>query len=197
MSDLFERVRQLYDHGHAAAPPALWIDPRIHDIPEFTPAAVLIALTDRPDPGVLLLHRPSTMRAHAGQVAFPGGKIDPGEDAEQAALREAHEELGIHPDQVRVIGSSDLYRTGSGYEITPIIGIVSPDIEIRPNPAEVSQWFEAPAGFVFDEANHKHPTIEWEGRRHRFVQIDWEEHCIWGVTGAIVHNLARRLAWHG
>jgi 8-oxo-dGTP pyrophosphatase MutT (NUDIX family) len=197
MSALFERVSALYERGHAAAPPELWEDPRIHEIPEFTPAAVLVAVTDKPDPGVLLLHRPSNMRAHAGQVAFPGGKLDPGEDAEQAALREAHEELGIHPGQVRVIGSSDRYRTGSGYEITPIVGVVPPDIEIRPNPTEVAQWFEAPAGFLFDEANHTHPTIEHEGRMHRFVQIDWQEHCIWGVTGAIIHNLTRRLGWNG
>lgn len=197
MSALFDRVQRLFEAGHAAAPPEMWIDPRINEIERFTPAAVLIAMTERDDPGMLLLHRPSTMRAHPGQIAFPGGKRDEGEGPVEAALREAHEELGIEPDSVRVIGTSDMYRTGSGYEITPVLGIVPESLEIMPNPTEVAQWFEAPVGFVLDPANQQQKTIEWEGRMHSFIEIDWQGHQIWGVTGAILHNLARRLAWHG
>ena len=197
MSVLFERVTRLFEEGHAAAPAELWLDPRIQEIERFTPAAVLIAMTERERPGFLFLHRPSTMRAHAGQIAFPGGRIDPGEDAVTAALREAWEELGIPPKDVRVIGSTDMYRTGSGYEITPVLGVIPADIQINPNPAEVSQWFEAPVDFVLDPANQMHKTIEHEGRTHAFVEIDWQGHQIWGVTGAILHNLARRLRWHG
>jgi 8-oxo-dGTP pyrophosphatase MutT (NUDIX family) len=197
MSALAEQVAAAMTRGHAAAPPELWIDPRIHEIDAFVPAAVLIALTERERPGVLLLHRPSSMRAHPGQIAFPGGRIDPGENAVEAALREAHEELGIDPASVRVIGTTDRYRTGSAYEITPVVGIVPPDIEIRPNPAEVAQWFEAPADFVFDPANQTTQAIEWEGRTHSFIEIVWDDgrqdHRIWGVTGAIIHNLTRRL----
>lgn len=200
MSSLFDRVSQRFAAGHAAAPPELWVDPRIHDIEYFKPAAVLIAITDRAEPGMLLLHRPSNMRAHPGQIAFPGGRIDPGETPVEAALREADEELGIAPGDVRVVGTSDIYRTGSGYEITPVIGIVPPDLTIRPNPAEVAQWFEAPMNFVLDPANLQQQEIEWKGRLHHFVEIVWDgdghRHVIWGVTGAILHNLSKRLQWH-
>lgn len=200
MSALFDLVARRFETGHAKAPPGLWIDPRIQEIESFTPAAVLIAITERERPGMLLLHRPSTMRAHPGQIAFPGGRIDPGETAVEAALREAHEELGINPRHVRVIGASDRYRTGSGYEITPVIGVVPPDVEIHPNPAEVAQWFEAPVDFVLDPANQVTRTIDYEDRQHSFVEITWsdgrQDHVIWGVTGAILHNLSGRLNWH-
>lgn len=199
MTPLFDLVSRRFADGHAKAPPALWIDPRIHEIEAFKPAAVLIAFTERPRPGLLLLHRPSTMRAHPGEIAFPGGRIDHGETPVEAALREAHEELGIDPARVRVIGTSDRYRTGSGYEITPVIGVIPPDIEISPNPAEVAQWFEVPADFALDPGNQLHRTIDWEDRRHTFVEITWtdqrQDHVIWGVTGAILHNLSRRLEW--
>jgi len=197
MSDLFDRVSELFRRGHEAGPPALWNDPRLTGVETFTPAAVLIALTEREHPGVLLLHRPSNMRSHPGQIAFPGGKVDPGETPVEAALREANEELGIRPEDVQVIGASDLYRTGSGFEITPVLGVVPPDIEIRPNPTEVAQWFEAPVDFVLDPANQVQKQIEHEGAMHSFIEIMWCEHCIWGVTGAIIHNLTGRLNWHG
>ncbi|MFS0848843.1 CoA pyrophosphatase [Novosphingobium panipatense] len=200
MSALLGGIRRRFEIGHAAAPQRLWSDPRIHDITSFTPAAVLIAITDSDRPGILLLHRPSTMRAHPGQIAFPGGRIDPGENAVEAALREANEELGIRAQDVRVIGTSDLYRTGSGYEITPVLAVVPADLAIYPNPSEVAQWFEAPADFVLDPVNQATRTIEYEGRQHSFIEIIWndgrQDHVIWGVTGAILHNLAYRLKWH-
>ena len=200
MSDLFERVSRRFEAGHSAAPPELWVDPRIYEIEEFKPAAVLIAVTERERPGMILLHRPSNMRAHPGQIAFPGGRIDPGETAIEAALREADEELGIRAGDVRVIGTSDRYRTGSGYEITPVIGVVPADIEIMPNPAEVAQWFEAPVDYVLDPANQQTRTVDYEDRKHNFVEIVWsdgrQDHVIWGVTGAILRNLSRRLNWH-
>lgn len=197
MSALFDRVTQLFEAGHADAPPQLWTDPRIDQIERFKPAAVLIAMTERERPGFLFLHRPSTMRAHAGQIAFPGGRIDPGENPVDAALREAWEELGIRPADVRVIGTTDLYRTGTGYEITPVLGIIPPDIEIVPNPAEVAEWFEAPVDFVLDTQNHQRKTFEYQGTPIAFIEINWRGHAIWGVTGAILHNLAQRLRWHG
>ncbi|KMS59555.1 NUDIX hydrolase [Novosphingobium barchaimii LL02] len=200
MSALFDDVSRRFAAGHATAPPDMWTDPRIHDIERFTPAAVLIAITDRECPGILLLHRPSTMRAHPGQIAFPGGRIDAGENPVQAALREANEELGIRSEDVRVIGSSDLYRTGSGYEITPVVAVIRADIDIHPNPAEVAQWFEVPVDFVLNPANHRTRTLDYEDRKISFVEIIWndtrQDHIIWGVTGAILHNLANRLNWH-
>lgn len=200
MSSVFDDVSRRFEAGLKTAPGELWIDPRIHAIETFKPAAVLITLTERPRPGMLLLHRPSTMRAHPGQIAFPGGRLDPGETAIEGALREAEEELGIHPRDVQVIGTGDRYRTGSGYEITPVLGIVPPDLEIRPNPAEVAQWFEAPVDYVLDPANQRTRTVDYEDTEHSFVEIIWsqhgQDHVIWGVTGAIIHNLTRRLNWN-
>lgn len=193
MSALFDDLSRRLKEGLAAPAPNLWPDPRIDAMSEFKPAAVLIALTERTEPGVLLLHRPSSMRAHPGQVAFPGGRIDPGETPVEAALREANEELGIDPESVRVVGSGDVYRTGSGYAVTPVLGVIPPDIKIVPNPAEVSRWFEAPADFVFDQSNHEAKSLEWEGQTRHYVEINWQGHRIWGVTGAIISNLTQRL----
>jgi 8-oxo-dGTP pyrophosphatase MutT (NUDIX family) len=194
------RVSERYRLGHDGEPPVLFGDQRLEGVTSFRAAAVLVAITDRAEqaggPGVLLLHRPSDMRAHPGQIAFPGGKIDAGETPIAAALREAWEELGIEPELVHVIGESDLYKTHSGFAITPVLGIVPSDITIVPNPAEVAQWFEAPLGFVLDPANHRQQTMEWEGAPRTYYEIDWQGHQIWGVTAAMLVNLSRRLRWH-
>lgn len=197
MSSLKSRVEALYRRGQAAEPPQLWTDPRLKGDEEFKPAAVLVAITERERPSMLLLHRPSHMRAHPGQIAFPGGRLDPGETPVEAALREAWEELGVDPQNVQVIGPSDLYHSGSGYEITPVLATVPADMEIVPNPAEVAQWFEAPVDHLLDPANHVQKWIEYEGRPHPFIEIVWQDHVIWGVTAAIISNLSKRLAWNG
>src|SRR5262245_3549627 len=101
-------------------------------------AAVLVAITDRPKPGLILTLRREDLRTHAGQVAFPGGRIDEGEDAVAAALREAHEELGLNPALVRLLGEADRYATVTGYWVTPVIGVIPPGLELTPNPAEVA-----------------------------------------------------------
>ncbi|WP_296677609.1 CoA pyrophosphatase [Novosphingobium sp.] len=194
MSALVQRLRRLHANGHAAQIDTLHSDHR--DVPDdLRPAAVLAAITERERPGFLLIHRPSNMRSHPGQVAFPGGKIDPGEDAVEAALREANEELGIDPAQVTVIGPSDVYRTGTGYAVTPVIAVVPPDLELRPNPTEVAKWFEAPVEYVFDSANHQRQSAFWAGAERHYLEIMWNEHRIWGVTAAIIANLAKRIAW--
>ena len=104
---------------------------------EVAPAAVLVPVTDRPEPGVILTRRTDTLRRHPGQIAFPGGRIDPGEDPVTAALREAEEEIGLPRDQVTVVGEANRYRTVTSYEITPVIGVVPPDLTFRPSEAEV------------------------------------------------------------
>jgi len=191
---LAARLRRLHAEGHARPIDGLHQDH--HDLPrELRPAAVLAAITERERPGFLLIHRPSNMRSHPGQVAFPGGKIDPGETPVEAALREANEELGIDPALVTVIGPSDVYRTGTGYAVTPVIAVVPPDMELRPNPTEVAKWFEAPVDFVFDPANQQQQSAFWAGAERRYIEILWQEHRIWGVTAAIIANLAKRIAW--
>lgn len=197
MSALFSRLAERHEAGLARADIELASDVRAGGVTTgFRKAAVLVAITEREQPGVLMIHRPSNMRAHPGQVAFPGGKIDAGETPVEAALREANEELGIDPAQVRVIGTSDLFLSGSGFAITPVIGIVPPDLALQPNPAEVAQWFEAPLGFVLDPANHRSVPVDWNGQPRSFWEIVWDQHRIWGVTGGIMVNLSRRLVWH-
>ncbi|MES2905193.1 MAG: CoA pyrophosphatase, partial [Pseudomonadota bacterium] len=118
-------------------------------------AAVLVAITDRPDPGVLLTTRRDDMRLHAGQVAFPGGRLDAGEDAAAAALREAWEEIGLPPTAVSLWGAADEYRTITGFAVTPILGLVSPDLDLAPHEDEVADLFEVPLSFLLSSANQQ------------------------------------------
>jgi 8-oxo-dGTP pyrophosphatase MutT (NUDIX family) len=161
---------------------------------EASPAAVLMAITDRSEPGLILTIRRDDLRTHAGQVALPGGRIDPGETPCQAALREAEEELGLEPLHVTVFGETDDYRTVTGYQVTPVVGLVPPDLTLTPNPAEVAGWFEAPLDFVLDPANQRRMSAEFRGRTRHYYQIDWQEHRIWGATAAMLVNLTRRVA---
>lgn len=197
MTALFDRLKVIFDEGHGVELPGLRTDAAFAPPGEVRPAAVMIAVTDRRDPGVILTQRPQGMRQHAGQVAFPGGKLDPGEDAVTAALRETHEELGINPSQISVIGATDRFVTGTGYDITPILGLMPPDLPIRPNPAEVSDWFEAPLRFIFDPANHVQKQTLHQGKLREYTEIVWDGFVIWGVTAAIIQNLSTRLAWEG
>jgi 8-oxo-dGTP pyrophosphatase MutT (NUDIX family) len=157
-------------------------------------AAVLVAITDRPEPGLILTQRRDDLRTHAGQVALPGGRIDEGEDAVAAALREAQEEVGLNPALVRLLGEADRYATVTGYWVTPVIGVIPPDLELAPNPAEVADWFEAPLDFVLDPANQRQMTAEYRGRLRHYYQIDWQGRHIWGATAAMLVHLSRRIA---
>ncbi|TCP71865.1 CoA pyrophosphatase [Sphingomonas sp. PP-CE-1G-424] len=159
------------------------------------PAAVLIAVTDRADPGVILTQRTDTMSRHPGQIAFPGGRIDPGEDVVTAALRESEEEIALPRDKVRVIGEADSYRTVTGFQVTPVIGIIPPDLIFTPSEAEVASVFEVPLAFLLDQANHVEATLEWHGHDRHYYEIMWNERRIWGATAAMIVNLARRLRW--
>ena len=197
MTGLYDKLTRLHQAGYdGSPPPPLFEDGSAVVVEEFRPAAVLVAMTERAEPGILLLHRPSHMRAHPGQIAFPGGKIDPGESPEQAALREAWEELGIDPEQVRIVGRGDVYRAHSGYEITPILATVPADIAITPNPTEVAQWFEAPVAHMLHPDNHLERWVEWEGGLRPYYEIPWQDHVTWGVTAALIVNLSKRLRWH-
>ena len=132
--------------------------PLVGDLPELRakadiPAAVLIAVTDRPEPGVILTVRREHLRTHAGQIAFPGGRVDPGEELVAAAIREAHEEILLDPSAAEIVGTIDPYRTVTGYVVTPVIAAVPPDLPLQPHEHEVADWFEAPLDFVLDPAN--------------------------------------------
>jgi 8-oxo-dGTP pyrophosphatase MutT (NUDIX family) len=157
-------------------------------------AAVLVAITDRSEPGLILTLRREHMRNHAGQVAFPGGRIDEGETAVRAALREAHEELTLDPVLVQILGEADQYRTVTGYGVTPVVGLIPPDLPLVPNPEEVTDWFEAPLDFVLDPINQRRMSAEFQGRTRHYYQIDWQGRRIWGATAAMLVNLTRRIA---
>ena len=161
----------------------------------LTPAAVLVAVTDRARPGVILTQRTETLRKHAGQVTFPGGRVDPGETIAEAALREADEEIGLSPAAVTLIGEADRYRTVTNYVVTPVLGVVPPDLPLRPNEAEVASVFEVPLDFVLDVANHVQASAIWQGQTRHYYEIPWEGRRIWGATAAMIVNLSRRLAW--
>jgi 8-oxo-dGTP pyrophosphatase MutT (NUDIX family) len=157
-------------------------------------AAVLIPITNRTEPGVILTQRPDFLRSHAGQVAFPGGKIDDSDTNEiAAALREAYEELAIPPAQVNVIGATDVYFSGSGYRITPIVGIIPPDLDLIANPDEVEGWFEVPLSFLMNPSNAVQKSANWQGFDRTYYDMDWQGRRIWGVTAGIIANFVRRL----
>lgn len=160
----------------------------------FTPAAVLMAITDRPEPGMLFTLRHAGLRAHAGQVAFPGGRLDP-EDADSvaAALREAQEEIALPPERVEVLGRSDVFRTGTGFAIEPVVAIVPPDLPLYPSEAEVEAIFEVPLDFLRDPANRNYLTVDWQGVPRSYYEYRWQDQRIWGVTAAILVNLFRRI----
>lgn len=163
------------------------------DLAELTPAAVLVAVVDRPEPGLLLTVRTDNLRHHAGQIAFPGGRNEPGESAVDAALREAREEIALNPARVALVGSGDPYRTITDFIVTPVIGVVPPGLPLHPADGEVEEWFEAPLDFVTDPSRHEVRTIDWRGRPRSYFEILWERRRIWGATAAIIVNISRRL----
>ncbi|MEG3123012.1 CoA pyrophosphatase [Sphingomonas sp. GB1N7] len=195
---LAERLARALETGHAQEMALLTGDHRDGDSDIATPvqAAVLIAVTDRAKPGVLLTRRTDTLSKHPGQVAFPGGRIDAGDSGPvAAALREAEEEIALPPAAVQIIGIADRYRTITGFEVTPVIGVVPPDLVLTPSEAEVAAVFEVPLGFVLDSANHLEATVEWQGRNRHYYEILWNDQRIWGATAAMIVNLSRRLRW--
>jgi len=171
--------------------PALWERAQVR---ATTPAAVLVPVIDRNEPTVLLTLRTTELASHAGQIAFPGGKIDPGDqDPVAAALREAREEIGLAPKLVEPIGYLDLYLTFSGFRILPTVARVQPDFSLTLNPFEVKETFEVPLDFLMTPANHQRKTRDWKGIAREYYAIPFENRYIWGITAGILRNLYERV----
>jgi 8-oxo-dGTP pyrophosphatase MutT (NUDIX family) len=191
---LAQRLREALERGHRASPVLLEGDAMDDDSADRTPAAVLVAVVDAPEPAVILTERPLTMRKHPGQISFPGGRIDPGDTGPvDAALREAEEEIGLPRGAVEVIGTADRYRTITGFEVTPVVGVVPPGLALVAQPDEVAAIFEAPLHFLLDPARHVVRSARFQGRERHYYEIDWQGRRIWGATAAMIVNLSRRL----
>ncbi len=185
-----------------AAPPA-WqadslVEPRLSNS-EPVQASVLIALVQRPRPMVLLTQRTAHMSTHSGQIAFPGGKRDAGDaDLHATALREAHEEVGLQPEFVEVLGDLPVYSTVSGFAVTPVVALVHEGVSLVRNTYEVEDVFEVPLDFLMDPANHYRHLFEWQGQQREWMSMPYKdggsERFIWGATAAMLRNFYRFLA---
>jgi 8-oxo-dGTP pyrophosphatase MutT (NUDIX family) len=162
---------------------------------EAKAAAVLVPIiTHTHDTTVLLTERASGLRAHSGQIAFPGGRVDAADGSPlAAALREAEEEIGLDAAHVQPLGYLDAYLSSTGYLVTPVVALVSPELSLRLNRDEVSDAFEVPLGFLMDPDKHQIHSREWNGRQRRYYAIPFGDRYIWGVTAGIIRNLYERL----
>jgi 8-oxo-dGTP pyrophosphatase MutT (NUDIX family) len=173
------------------------LDPAIRaiaDIRPIRPAAVLIPVVDHEEPTVLLTLRTAALPSHGGQVAFPGGKIDPDDETPMAAaLREAEEEIGLDRGHVEPLGYLDLYLSGTGFRIVPTVARVTPGFTLKVNPGEVEDVFEVPLAFLMGPENHQRHSREWRGMMRTYYAMPFGERYIWGVTAGILRNLYERL----
>jgi 8-oxo-dGTP pyrophosphatase MutT (NUDIX family) len=161
-----------------------------------TPAAVLVPIVDhRSGLTVIFTQRTSQLKAHSGQVSFPGGKAEPADPTpEFTALREAQEEIGLALERVELLGRLPDYRTRTGYHVTPVVGLLTPPLALSPDPREVDEVFEVPLAFLLDPANHRRESRELQGRTVAYYVMRYEHRTIWGATAGMLVNLYRQLA---
>ncbi len=158
------------------------------------PAAVLVPVVPREELMVLLTVRTENLPTHAGQIAFPGGKVEPVDSGPIAtAIREAQEEIGLDARYIEPLGYLDSYRSGSGFHIMPVVALVEPSFSLTPDPSEVADTFEVPLSFLMNVANHQQHSREWLGRKRHFYAIPFGNRYIWGATAGMIKNLHERL----
>lgn len=173
------------------------VEPGVPDyaLQTLTPAAVLVPLVQR-ETGltVLLTQRTAHLRDHPGQISFPGGRCEESDvSAIETALREAQEEVGLDPRQVELLGLLPEYRTGTGFSITPVVGLVRPPLNLKLDDFEVAEAFETPLSFLLDPANHQRHKIEYQGTQREYYAMPWEGYYIWGATAGMLVSLRRFL----
>lgn len=202
MSDLWARIRSRLDPVDGWTPERAAVHSDFDLSPEHGPAdrpalrqaAVLVPIVDRSEgPTLLLTLRTDHLTKHAGQIAFPGGRLDPGEGPVEAAVREAEEEVGLGPSFIEPLGLSAAYETITGYAVTPVVARVRPGFTLRLNPAEVADSFEAPWRFFMDEANHERRFFESGGARRYYWAMPWDGRFVWGATAGMLRALWARL----
>ncbi|HSO07895.1 MAG TPA: CoA pyrophosphatase [Pelomicrobium sp.] len=161
----------------------------------FTAAAVLVPLVERPHGlQVLLTQRTAHLNDHAGQVSFPGGRVDPGDVSREAtALREAEEEIGLARERIEILGRLPEYHTVTGFSVTPVVGYLAPPFDLRLDAFEVAEVFEVPLAFLMDPANHQRHSFVYQGRSRSYYAMPYEGRFIWGATAAMLINLQRAL----
>jgi 8-oxo-dGTP pyrophosphatase MutT (NUDIX family) len=158
---------------------------------EIRTAAVLVPVVKRENElTVLFTRRTAHLNDHAGQISFPGGRAEPGDaGAAETAMRETHEEIGLPAERVEVLGELHQYVTVTGYRVTPVVGLVTPPLDLRPDDFEVAEVFEAPLAFLLDAANHQRNSVFWEGRERHYYAIPYQSYYIWGATAGMLMNL--------
>ncbi|WP_254432685.1 CoA pyrophosphatase [Magnetospirillum sp. SS-4] len=172
----------------------------VDDEAELTAAAVLVPLVERPGGlSVMLTKRTAHLAHHPGQISFPGGRLEEVDNGDliACALRETAEEVGLDPALIRVLGRLDDYVTGTGFIVTPVVGLIRPPFQLSPDSFEVAEVFEVPLDFVLDQANHSLERREVRGRQRPFWALTWNDRLIWGATAGILVNLSDVLADRG
>lgn len=162
---------------------------------EAVAAAVLVPIVRRPTGlTVLLTQRTAHLRDHAGQVSFPGGRCEAADASPiETALRESSEEVGIERNQVEILGTLPDYFTGTGFRVTPVVGLVSPPLNLRLDDFEVAEAFESPLAYLLDEANYRRESMTYDGRTRTYWAVPWQEYFIWGATAGMLVSLREAL----